>query len=463
MGDELLRRLRRVFIVACGTSYHAGLVAAYAIEQLARVPVQIDVASEFRYRDPVLDADTLVIGITQSGETADTLAAMRLARQAGSPVLALTNIMGSQATRDADAVLFTRAGLEIGVAATKTHVAQVAALLLLTLRHGPRPRHHDRRRAAAARPRAARRCPASCGSTSTASAGIEEIARRYHDERFFLYLGRDMGFAVCLEGALKLKEISYIPTEAYAAGEMKHGPIALLDARLAGRGGRQRQPRVPQAGLATSRRCAPAAPTSSPLPARATRRSTSWPPRCCWVPRCDPLLAPLLTVVPLQLARLPHRAAEGPQRRPAAQPGQDGDGGVTELRRLGEATAAWHRRRGGGARLRALLDPAAGGLRAPLQRAGAQLLRGFADPYPRYAARFAAKEAVGKALGIGIIGFRWRDIEVLSGGKPLAALHGGVAEIARAPRRVARRALAESHRRSMAYAVAAAVKEGDDG
>ncbi len=133
MGDELLRRLRRVFIVACGTSYHAGLVAAYAIEELARVPVQIDVASEFRYRDPVLDAETLVIGITQSGETADTLAAMRLAREAGSPVLALTNIMGSQATRDADAVLFTRAGLEIGVAATKTHVAQVAALLLFTL------------------------------------------------------------------------------------------------------------------------------------------------------------------------------------------------------------------------------------------------------------------------------------------------------------------------------------------
>ena len=134
MGDEFLRRLRRIFIVACGTSYHAGLIVSYAIEQLARVPVQIDVASEFRYRQPVFDPDTLVIGITQSGETADTLAAMRLAREAGSPVLALTNIMGSQATRDADYVLFTRAGLEIGVAATKTHTAQVAALLLLALR-----------------------------------------------------------------------------------------------------------------------------------------------------------------------------------------------------------------------------------------------------------------------------------------------------------------------------------------
>ncbi len=134
IGDEMLRRLRRVFIVACGTSYHAGLIVSYAIEQLARVPVQIDVASEFRYRQPVFDPDTLVIGITQSGETADTLAAMRLAREAGSPVLALTNIMGSQATRDADFVLYTRAGLEIGVAATKTHTAQVAAMLLLALR-----------------------------------------------------------------------------------------------------------------------------------------------------------------------------------------------------------------------------------------------------------------------------------------------------------------------------------------
>src|SRR5665647_1492357 len=129
-----MRRLRRIFIVACGTSYHAGLIVSYAIEQLARVPVQIDVASEFRYREPVFDPDTLVIGITQSGETADTLAAMRLAREAGSPVLALCNVMGSQATREADYVLYTRADLEVGVAATKTHTSQVAALLLLTLR-----------------------------------------------------------------------------------------------------------------------------------------------------------------------------------------------------------------------------------------------------------------------------------------------------------------------------------------
>ena len=170
MGDEFLRRLRRIFIVACGTSYHAGLIVSYAIEQLARVPVQIDVASEFRYRQPVFDPDTLVIGITQSGETADTLAAMRLAREAGSPVLALTNIMGSQATRDADYVLFTRAGLEIGVAATKTHTAQVAALLLLALRlawaRGAMAEDELKR----ARPRAPRRSPSWPSSCSPARA-----------------------------------------------------------------------------------------------------------------------------------------------------------------------------------------------------------------------------------------------------------------------------------------------------
>jgi glucosamine--fructose-6-phosphate aminotransferase (isomerizing) len=228
IGDEFLRRLRRIFIVACGTSYHAGLIVSYAIEQLARVPVQIDVASEFRYRQPVFDPGTLVIGISQSGETADTLAAVLLAREAGSPVLALTNIMGSQATRDADYVLFTRAGLEIGVAATKTHTAQVAALLLLALRlaWARGAMAEDELKALG---HELRQVPELAEQLLARPSAIKEIAERYHDERFFLYLGRGMGFAVCLEGALKLKEISYIPTEAYAAGEMKHGPIALLD------------------------------------------------------------------------------------------------------------------------------------------------------------------------------------------------------------------------------------------
>ncbi len=224
----LLKRLRRVLIIGCGTSFHAGLIASYAMETFSGLPVQVDLASEFRYRHPVLDGEVLVIGITQSGETLDTLAAMRLAREAGAPVLALTNIMGSQATREADAVLFTRAGLEIGVAATKTHVTQIAALLLLTL-HLARVRgtlSDDERQQAGFE---LREVPSLVEECLWANPRIEEIARRYADEPFFLYLGRHIGYGVCLEGALKLKEIAYIPTESYAAGEMKHGPIALLE------------------------------------------------------------------------------------------------------------------------------------------------------------------------------------------------------------------------------------------
>ena len=221
--------MRRIVIVACGTSYHAGLVGRYAIEQWARVPVEMDIASEYRYRDPVVGSDDLVIGITQSGETADTLAAMRLAKERGATVMALTNIMGSQATRDADSILFTRAGLEIGVAATKTFTAQVAAMYLLGLwfaqvRDTPAPgapRGPDRR--AEGNPVEDRPHP------RVGEAAVQAIAAAEHQGRFFLYLGRNIGLPVCLEGALKMKEISYIPSDAYAAGEMKHGPIALLD------------------------------------------------------------------------------------------------------------------------------------------------------------------------------------------------------------------------------------------
>ena len=193
LSDEFLGRLRRIVIVACGTSYHAGLVGRYAIEEWARVPVEMDIASEYRYRNPVVGEDDLVIGITQSGETADTLAAMRLAREAGATVLAVTNIMGSQATRDADAVLFTRAGLEIGVAATKTFLAQVAAMYLLGLRlaevRGTLPPE---------------RLAELVGELKGIPSKIEEtiesvddrvraVARSHYKQRFFLYLGRHIG------------------------------------------------------------------------------------------------------------------------------------------------------------------------------------------------------------------------------------------------------------------------------
>ncbi len=229
LDDDFLRSLRRIVIVACGTSYHAGLVGRYAIEEWARVPVEMDIASEYRYRNPVVGPDDLVIGITQSGETADTLAAMRLAREAGAKVLAVTNIMGSQATRDADAVLYTRAGLEIGVAATKTFVAQVAAMYLIGLRVAEL-------RGTLAPERLAelvaemKALPSKIDSTlAGCEEWVREVSARHSDQDFFLYLGRHIGLPICLEGALKLKEISYIPTDAYAAGEMKHGPIALLD------------------------------------------------------------------------------------------------------------------------------------------------------------------------------------------------------------------------------------------
>jgi glucosamine--fructose-6-phosphate aminotransferase (isomerizing) len=229
LDDAFLRSLRRIVIVACGTSYHAGLVGRYAIEEWARVPVEMDIASEFRYRNPVIGSDDLVIGITQSGETADTLAAMRLARDAGAKVLAVTNIMGSQATRDADAVLYTRAGLEISVPATKTYVAQVAAMYLIGLRlaelRGTLPAGRITELVGELKA-----LPSKIESTLEACEDrVREVAATHSEQQFFLFLGRHIGLPICLEGALKLKEVSYIPTDAYAAGEMKHGPIALLD------------------------------------------------------------------------------------------------------------------------------------------------------------------------------------------------------------------------------------------
>ncbi len=226
----LLDGVRRIVIVACGTSYHAGLVGKYLLERWARMPVEVEVASEFRYRAPVLGGDCLCVAISQSGETADTLAAMRLARQEGARVLAVTNIVGSQATREAHGVLFTRAGLEIGVAATKTFLTQVLAMILFAL-HCGNARGLLAPEEIKVYTEELRRIPRLLADhlQSGAGARVEKMARGYARDRFFMCLGRNLGLPVALEGALKLKEISYIPTEAYAAGEMKHGPIALLE------------------------------------------------------------------------------------------------------------------------------------------------------------------------------------------------------------------------------------------
>jgi glucosamine--fructose-6-phosphate aminotransferase (isomerizing) len=300
LSDAALADVRAIRIIACGTSLHAGMIARYAIERWARLPVEVEVASEFRYRDPVLPDGTLVIAITQSGETADTLAAMRLANELDATVLAITNVAGSQATRDADATLLTRAGIEIGVAATKTFAAQVAALYVLGLKlAGVRdtlepdalvrlceelrrlPQHID---------------DAVQRNSRPAARLGEQLSAAGH----FMFLGRDIAAPVAMEGALKLKEITYLPADAYAAGEMKHGPIALIGED------------TPVVVVATSsplhdkltsnmeevaargaRLIAIVDHEDSPAGRLAAHRFT--------VPAVDWLLSPLLAVVPMQL------------------------------------------------------------------------------------------------------------------------------------------------------------------
>ena len=236
MEEEQIRNLRRVVIVACGTAYHAGVVGRYVLEEWARIPVEPDIASEWIYRNPVLSRDTLVIGISQSGETRDTVNAMKLARAAGARTLAITNLMGTQITREADSVLYTRCGLEVGVAASKTFTAQVALLYLLGLKLAeirrtlPQPqiefildRLHE--------------LPDKIAEFLNGDHPIDEIARRFYDQPFFLYLGRHIGLPVALEGALKLKEISYVP-----------------DRCLLGRRDEARPDRAPRGGDAGRRR-----------------------------------------------------------------------------------------------------------------------------------------------------------------------------------------------------------------
>ena len=229
LSEVDLATTERVAIVACGTAYHAGLLAKEAIERLARIPVEVSVASEYRYANPIGDEKTLVVAISQSGETTDTLAAVGAARAFGGRVLAVTNTQGSLITREADAVLLTKAGPEIGVAATKTFVAQVAALYLLALglarARGVTPEGELLRLG-----RDLRRAPEKVEETLELLEGsIEEALGLFEGARCALFLGRGPSYPVVLEGALKLKEISYLPAEGYPAGEMKHGPIALVD------------------------------------------------------------------------------------------------------------------------------------------------------------------------------------------------------------------------------------------
>jgi glucosamine--fructose-6-phosphate aminotransferase (isomerizing) len=229
--DAELAAVDRVTIVACGTSWHAGLVGKYLLEQLARLPVEVDYGSEYRYRRPIITPATLAIVITQSGETADTLAALREARRGGAKCIAICNVVGSMATREADGTVYTHAGPEIGVASTKAFTSQLVALHLLAIRLG-QIRGVLSLEASKPLVDALLQLPLLLERTLKVTPDMEAIAARFQSRTDFLYLGRGINYPIALEGALKLKEISYVHAEGYPAGEMKHGPIALIDERM---------------------------------------------------------------------------------------------------------------------------------------------------------------------------------------------------------------------------------------
>ncbi|ALC14848.1 glutamine--fructose-6-phosphate transaminase [Desulfuromonas soudanensis] len=231
LGDEELGSLDKIFIVACGTSWHAALVGKFLIERLARIPVEVDIASEFRYRDPIVTPRTLTVLISQSGETADTLAALREARGKGSKAVAICNVVESSIARESDGVIYTHAGPEIGVASTKAFTTQLVALFLFALHLGKTRGILDAERSRALTAELLT-LPRKVEEALLLDGAIEQIARDFVGATDFLYLGRGNQYPIALEGALKLKEISYIHAEGYPAGEMKHGPIALIDEQL---------------------------------------------------------------------------------------------------------------------------------------------------------------------------------------------------------------------------------------
>ena len=229
LGGEDLARIERIFLVACGTSWHSALVAKYWIEQYAHIPVVVDIASEFRYRPLLMDERVLTIAISQSGETADTLAGVRIARQKGAKIIAICNVVGSTMTREADGTVYTHAGPEIGVASTKAFTSQLAALFLLTLFLAQRKKAISVEASMSLGRELIGIAAVVESELARIRKDIDGLVERYADSRDFLFVGRGLNFPIALEGALKLKEISYIHAEGYAAGELKHGPIALID------------------------------------------------------------------------------------------------------------------------------------------------------------------------------------------------------------------------------------------
>ncbi len=299
IDEALLRAISKISITGCGTAFHAGMVGMYLLRALCKLPVEMELASEFRYGDRLLDPRTLTIAMSQSGETADTIEAVRIARSAGSPVLGICNVLGSHLTRLADGILYTRGGPEIGVAATKTYVSQAIAMILFALYlarvRGTTP--VERLREIAGHTRL---LPAAIDVVLNTSDEIERIARKIRKARTILFLGRYVNLPTALEGALKLKEISYIHAEGYAAGEMKHGPIALLDSKVPVVGivteGRVREKMLSNLAEAKAREAKVIAVAN-----HGDEEVAQLADHVLWVPRVDELLSPVVNVVPLQL------------------------------------------------------------------------------------------------------------------------------------------------------------------
>ncbi len=299
LSSKAVRDLRRVVVVACGTAFHAGLLAKYLFERWAALPVEIEIASEFRYRNLVVTGEDLVVAISQSGETMDTLAGVREATRRGAKVIAIVNTVGSQMTREASGVILTHAGPEIGVAATKTFTAQMTAVYVLAmylgrLRGALRDARYDRN------VEGLKAMPEKMRQVLSDTDDVIECAGKYYRRDDFLFLGRSVSYPIAMEGALKLKEISYIHAEGYPAGEMKHGPIALLDER------------VPVVALAPRdsvyekmvSNIEEVKARNAPVIAVATEGDTEMQRLCddvLWVPEAPEMLSPLLTVLPLQL------------------------------------------------------------------------------------------------------------------------------------------------------------------
>ena len=307
LSPEELGDIDKVFIVACGSSYHAAMVAKYAIEHWVKLPVEVDIASEFRYRDPVLNSRTLCVGVSQSGETLDTSEALREAKRLGAKVLTVTNVVDSSMARAADGVLYTRAGPEIGVASTKCHLAQIVALevlgLYLAQLLGTQPPAEidgilDAMEA----------LPGLVTEALGRAGDVDDVAAKLTDARDFFFLGRHVGYPVALEGALKLKEIAYLRAEGYPAGELKHGPIALIE------------PGVVVVGVATRNilwekmlsniaEVRSRGATVVLLADDGDEESAAEADHVLWVPPTSPLISPVVDVVPMQqlayrLARL---------------------------------------------------------------------------------------------------------------------------------------------------------------